>query len=361
MSLRFNWPEFNEEFYAFAKLHIAKALNDIKNDVISDIEVNDLFMGSQPPHAEIIEISSLELQRIKGILKVSYSGDAFIQIKAKVQINPLSRLHHQQQHSLLRTGARAAYKPLVLPLALTISQLELDAIMSVAYSKQNGLTVNFKNDPLQGLKITSTFDELGVNELITKEITERIRSTLCDVLPVVLHQLSLGWNKNYSTSGASQSDNMKQKSEVTSPLSSSQSPQLSSMNVLPLREKKLRHVRKDGNDSASNYSGSVHSATVFGLGSAKKMLPLPSISNLQTQTQTGIAYASSVPNLARKSVAVQNNHQRKPSLSINTDLGAFSVAGIGLASATPSVLANASSNAKTRNSRIITRDMSPLE
>lgn len=198
MSFKFKWPQFSEDFYQLAKQQIGDSLNNIQNDVISAISVEDLYFGTEAPHIEILEITTLDMARFKGIMKIEYSGDAHIQLRATVQINPLQNM----SESPLLTRAGVAQKGLEMPMSLHISQLKLDAVISIGYSMQQGLTVNFKNDPLHSITIRSTFDELGINDLITREIKERIRSSLRDVLPRILHQMSLKWDINKHTQSA---------------------------------------------------------------------------------------------------------------------------------------------------------------
>lgn len=58
--------------------------------IVDDILVNELNLGSVPPELEILEIGDLAEDRFRGIFKMCYSGDAFLTLKTRVQVRPLS-------------------------------------------------------------------------------------------------------------------------------------------------------------------------------------------------------------------------------------------------------------------------------
>ena len=60
------------------------------------------------------------------------------------------------------------------------------------FSRQKGLTLVFRNDPLESLKVSSTFDAIPfVREYLQKEIEGQLRTLLMDEVPVIIHRLSL--------------------------------------------------------------------------------------------------------------------------------------------------------------------------
>lgn len=60
------------------------------------------------------------------------------------------------------------------------------------FSKQKGLTLVFRNDPLESLKVSSTFDSIPfVREYLQKEIEGQLRTLLMDEVPAIIHRLSL--------------------------------------------------------------------------------------------------------------------------------------------------------------------------
>ena len=60
------------------------------------------------------------------------------------------------------------------------------------FSKQKGITVVFRNDPLESLKVSSTFDSISfVRDFLQKEIEAQLRILFMDELPAIIHRLSL--------------------------------------------------------------------------------------------------------------------------------------------------------------------------
>jgi distribution and morphology protein 34 len=58
-----------------------------KPPVIADkIEVVELEMGSEPPELEIRDIGDLTMDQFRGIFRLTYTGDAHIVLKTKVQV-----------------------------------------------------------------------------------------------------------------------------------------------------------------------------------------------------------------------------------------------------------------------------------
>jgi distribution and morphology protein 34 len=62
----------------------------------------------------------------------------------------------------------------------------------LVFSRQKGLTLVFRNDPLESLKVSSTFDSIPfVRDHLQKEIEGQLRILLMDELPAIIHRLSL--------------------------------------------------------------------------------------------------------------------------------------------------------------------------
>ena len=64
--------------------------------------------------------------------------------------------------------------------------------MILVFSKQKGITLVFRNDPLESLKVSSTFDSIPfVRDFLQKEIEAQLRILFMDELPAIIHRLSL--------------------------------------------------------------------------------------------------------------------------------------------------------------------------
>lgn len=62
----------------------------------------------------------------------------------------------------------------------------------MVFSKQKGLTLVFRNDPLESLKVSSTFDSIPfVRDYLQRTIEQKLRDLMMDELPAIIHRLSL--------------------------------------------------------------------------------------------------------------------------------------------------------------------------
>jgi mitochondrial distribution and morphology protein 34 len=81
---------------------------------------------------------------------------------------------------------------LTIPLQITLSDIKLSGFIILVFSRQKGLTLVFRNDPLESLKVSSTFDSIPfVRDYLQKEIEGQLRILLMDELPAIIHRLSL--------------------------------------------------------------------------------------------------------------------------------------------------------------------------
>ncbi|KZT60203.1 hypothetical protein CALCODRAFT_480925 [Calocera cornea HHB12733] len=196
MAFNFNWPRFSDQFHASAREMLESALNKgSKPPIIADkIEVVELEMGTQPPELEVRDIGEVTMDQFRGIFRLSYSGDAYIVLRTKVQANPL--IHKKREGHLLDEGRGmvAAQAPLVVPMNLRLSNFKLNSYVVLVVSKQKGITLVFKTDPLQNVDVNSTFDRIGViQKYIQKEIEGQLREMFREDLPSIIHKLSQRW------------------------------------------------------------------------------------------------------------------------------------------------------------------------
>lgn len=112
------------------------------------------------------------------------------------QANPLN---HKQPDIHLMTGSHgmlAAKDPLVVPMLLRLSHFRLNSYVVLVVSKQKGITLVFKTDPLQNVDINSTFDSIAViQKFIQREIEGQLRQMFREDLPGIIHRLSQQWVK----------------------------------------------------------------------------------------------------------------------------------------------------------------------
>lgn len=200
MSFNFKWPTFSEEFHTSAAQMLNSALNrGPKPKVIADdILVEELGMGTIPPELEILEIGDLGTDRFRGIFRLTYAGDAHLVLKTKVQANPLSKPNRPDiglfPTSNASRGILFAAAPLVVPMHLRLSSVKLRAIVVLVVSKAKGITLVFKNDPLESVEVSSTFDSVAViQKYLQQEIEGQLREMFREDLPGIIHRLSQKW------------------------------------------------------------------------------------------------------------------------------------------------------------------------
>ncbi|RAL04072.1 uncharacterized protein BO80DRAFT_422458 [Aspergillus ibericus CBS 121593] len=195
MAFNFNWSPLmaDASFYTRAQELLTAALNKSPKPpiIVDDIIVTELNLGSIPPELEILEIGDLAEDRFRGIFKMSYTGDAFLTLKTRVQANPLNT-YLLTRPSFATPLPVAAATPLTIPLQITLSDFKLSGFVILVFSKQKGITVVFRNDPLESLKVSSTFDSIPfVRDFLQREIEGQLRVLFMDELPAIIHRLSL--------------------------------------------------------------------------------------------------------------------------------------------------------------------------
>jgi distribution and morphology protein 34 len=192
MAFNFNWSPLIADT-SRARDMLTTALNKSPKPpiIVDDIIVTELNLGTTPPELEILEIGDLAEDRFRGIFKMSYSGDAFLTLKTKVQANPL-KTYLSTKPDFASPQPLAASSGLTIPLQITLSNIRLSGFVILVFSKQKGLTLVFRNDPLESLKVSSTFDSIPfVRDYLQKEIEGQLRVLFMEDLPAIIHRLSL--------------------------------------------------------------------------------------------------------------------------------------------------------------------------
>jgi distribution and morphology protein 34 len=79
-------------------------------------------------------------------------------------------------------------------MTLRLSKLHLRAILILVVSASKGITLVFKNDPLQNVDVSSTFDSVEViRGYLQQEIEGQLREMFREDLPGIIHRLSQRW------------------------------------------------------------------------------------------------------------------------------------------------------------------------
>ncbi|KKK19207.1 distribution and morphology protein [Aspergillus ochraceoroseus] len=170
MAFNFNWSPLmaDASFYTRAQDLLTAALN-------------------KSPKPPIIVDDIIISRHLQDVL----SSDAFLTLKTRVQANPLNT-YLLTRPSFASPLPLAAATPLTIPLQITLSDFKLSGFVILVFSKQKGITVVFRNDPLESLKVSSTFDSIPfVRDFLQKEIEAQLRILFMDELPAIIHRLSL--------------------------------------------------------------------------------------------------------------------------------------------------------------------------
>ncbi|KAI5784649.1 hypothetical protein EDC01DRAFT_204358 [Geopyxis carbonaria] len=209
MAFTFNWtpltaPTSSPEFYSHAKELLTTALNSSSNSstiLNSDIVVEDLNLGQNAPEIEVLEIGELADDKFRGVFRISYEGDACLTLKTKVQINTLSE-YLSSSASFTSPDSLAASSPLTIPLQITLSDFKLSGFVILVFSRAKGITIVFRNDPLESLQVQSTFDSIPfIKDYLQEEIERQVRNLFQEDLPVAIYKLSLRiFNPDHATS-----------------------------------------------------------------------------------------------------------------------------------------------------------------
>lgn len=110
-----------------------------------------------------------------------------------LQANPLNT-RSRLTPSFTSRGILAADAPLTVPMLLRLSSFQLSGIIILVFSKQKGLTLVFRNDPVDSVKVSSTFDSISViQRFLQSEIERLLKDLMREEVPAIIHKLSLEW------------------------------------------------------------------------------------------------------------------------------------------------------------------------
>lgn len=211
MSFKVNWDSLDTDSLShWTKDILTNALNSGKspNILASNITIKDLNFGKVAPDFEILEIGELDKDRFRGIFKINYHGDFHLTLHTQVQANPLNiyysnsletevnydgvQMYNDEDNSFVTPQFVMANEQFAIPLDLKLSDIKINGIGIIVFSKSKGLTLVFRNDPLDSIKVSSTFDTVQVlANFLQKQIESQIRDLFRETLPTLIHQLSL--------------------------------------------------------------------------------------------------------------------------------------------------------------------------
>lgn len=208
MSFNVNWNTLETDSLRSWTIDLlTDALNSGKrpNILASDIAIKDLNFGKAAPNFEILEIGELGKDRFRGIFKITYNGEFHLTLHTKVQANPLkiysdSSLDQEvSSDPFITPDFLLSVDPFNLPMDLKLSDIKISGIGIIVFSKSKGLTLVFRNDPLDSIKVSSTFDTVQVlANFLQKQIENQIRDLFRETLPTLIHKVSLKYTSTFT-------------------------------------------------------------------------------------------------------------------------------------------------------------------
>ncbi|GMM28735.1 ERMES complex subunit [Martiniozyma asiatica (nom. inval.)] len=194
MSFRINWESVEKEsFSAYASELLQEALNSgTRPSILSDdIRIKELNFGTVAPSFQILEIGDLGVDKFRGIFNFKYSGDARITVTTKISASLLKN-YASGMEEFVRPEFNVSDCDFDIPLNLTLSEFKMSSIIIIVFSKTKGLTLVFKNDPLENIDVTSTFDRIRpIARFLQVKIENGIRDLFREFLPSLLYKFSL--------------------------------------------------------------------------------------------------------------------------------------------------------------------------
>ena len=330
MSFKVNWNSLEtDSLSTWTKEILTNALNSGKSPHIlaSNISIKDLNFGQSAPDFEILEIGELDRDRFRGIFKISYSGDFHLTLHTKVQANPLNIYYSNslekevgiEDSEFITPQFGLSNEQFAIPLDLKLSDIKISGIGIIVFSKSKGLTLVFRNDPLDSIKVSSTFDTVQVlANFLQKQIESQIRDLFRETLPTLIHQLSLKYLSldnnmnelrtrlaaNASTSSSSTSSSTTSSSSSSSPSSFTSS--LDSANTTA----SLKMLENEEEDFSLVYSAKNLQKNLKLFKSRETMsLHIPRFRNIVQRTHLD-KFTKNYPNLIN-SLALSNNELQK--------------------------------------------------
>lgn len=197
MSFKLNWNAIEKEnFSTYTRELLEEALNSGKKStmICDDISIIELNFGTIAPEFQILEIGDLGVDKFRGILSFKYYGDASITVKTKISGSLLKNYNNNIDNKLsfIKPKFIVSDCNFDIPLNLKLSKFEMSSIIIIVFNKSKGLTLVFKNDPLENINVNSTFDKIKpIANFLQKKIEYQISELFKEFLPSLLYKFSL--------------------------------------------------------------------------------------------------------------------------------------------------------------------------
>lgn len=195
MSFKINWGAIEgDSMRNYTRELLEEALNtgDRPTVLCEGIEITGLEFGTIPPSFQILEIGDLGVDRFRGIFSFKYYGDASVTVKTGISASVLKNYNVSLKPKFIRPHFVVSDCDFNVPLDLTLAKIRMSSIIIVVFSKTKGLTLVFKNDPLESIEVKSSFDTIRpIANFLQKKIESQIGELFREFLPSLLYKFSL--------------------------------------------------------------------------------------------------------------------------------------------------------------------------
>lgn len=196
---KLNWNSIEKEsFSTYASELLEESLNsNTKPAIICDkIGIKELNFGTVAPNFQILEIGDLGIDKFRGIFSFKYYGDASITLNTKISANLLKNYSNSigngDEFKFIKPKFILSDCDFDIPLNLKLSNFKLSSIIIIVFNKSKGLTLVFKNDPLENIDVNSTFDKISpIANFLQTKIENQITELFKEFLPNLLYKFSL--------------------------------------------------------------------------------------------------------------------------------------------------------------------------
>lgn len=186
MQFAFKWPEQRDEAAREHYRQLAQKLLNKFNDppsIIGPFHVVQFDMGDAPPQIVLNEVLVAEPTIFRGIFRVSFGGSFIFEVQSSVELN-LASCPDDDDGIYWHLPTVSAHTQFRLPIAVSLSDLNIDGRLLVTWTKDGGVKATFLDDPLKKITFASSFSYLkSLHQLLQDAVENGLRQMLTSVVP----------------------------------------------------------------------------------------------------------------------------------------------------------------------------------
>ncbi|EFA86204.1 hypothetical protein PPL_00766 [Heterostelium album PN500] len=199
MSFKLTWGPFDESFYETIKKGLNQTLNSgppIPN-IVDKLLVHEFCLGDKPPALELLQVADASKEKFKFIFHVSYQGNGLLELRTRVQANPVflgtSITPSRTERKLLRhMNMGSAMNPHIMPLSIVITDIVFDGELEFSFINNKSIQAFFATDPLRQVNIKTSFDEFpAAANFVKKLVEEQLRNFIMKDFPQIVGAITV--------------------------------------------------------------------------------------------------------------------------------------------------------------------------